>query len=71
MNKQDLGVSTPKAFYISAFSLRSPVKASARSAQLVSPPPTVLRASEIQQEGCFRASAQRVPGFASHTLPFA
>src|SRR4028118_1815954 len=42
-----------------------------RSAQLVSPPPTVLRASEIQQEGGFPRSAKRVAGEASNTLPVA
>ena len=43
----------------------------ARSAQLVSPPPTVLVASEIQQEGCFPLSSKRLTHERSNPLSIA
>ena len=43
----------------------------ARSAQLVSPPPTVLVASEIQQEGCFPLSSEQLTDERSNPLSIA
>ncbi|MEG4799689.1 hypothetical protein QUB63_09325 [Microcoleus sp. ARI1-B5] len=61
----------PESLLLSALYVRAPMKASARSSQLVSPPPLCCAPREIQQEGCFRASAERVAGSANNTLPFA